>query len=211
MIARLLSFAADVALRFVAPSTCAACDAPIGDAVVFCVACAATIERAPVGDVRATFAFGGALAQAIRRMKYGSRADLATPLASLVELPRSDVNRPCVVVPVPSHPARVRSRGFDPVTSMARTIARRLDAPLDLTSLARIRDTPPLEGLGFTARRHAVRDAFALARAPRSATVLLFDDVTTTGATLAAAARPLREAGITVRPFALARAGPSTP
>jgi predicted amidophosphoribosyltransferase len=205
----LLAAAAEAVWHWIAPPTCAACGLRVAAASAFCVACAVTIDRAPPGAVHATFAFGGAIADAIRAMKYGARPDLARPLAALVEVPTlriADVR----VVPVPSHPRRVRARGFDPVATMARHLARRLGVPFDLASLRRTRDTPPLAGLGAVDRRRAVDGAFALARPRARAAILLFDDVTTTGATLAAAARPFLAAGVDVTSVALARAGPST-
>ncbi|MFI5302052.1 MAG: hypothetical protein ACHREM_28510, partial [Polyangiales bacterium] len=142
MIVRLLSLAADLLLAAIAPPSCAACDARVTHDVVFCTACAATIERAREGPVAATYEFGGALADAIRRMKYASRSDLARPLASLVEVPEHPPAPDVVVVPVPSHPARVRSRGFDPVAGGGRPHARRREGRRALANHPR----PPATG-----------------------------------------------------------------
>jgi ComF family protein len=106
------------------------------------------------------------------------------------------------VVPVPLDPARLRRRGFN----QARLLAEGLGPPV-LDALARTRPTPPQTGLP-AARRHAnVRDAFAVCRPVAGLTLVLIDDVATTGATLHACARALRAAGAReIRALTAARA-----
>jgi predicted amidophosphoribosyltransferase len=95
------------------------------------------------------------------------------------------------VVPVPAAPPRLRRRGFDPAGELAAALAARLEMPVE-ACLAR-------RGSGHqVGRRRAERIRHpprieAIAEAPRS--VLLVDDVLTTGATLTACAAALREAG----------------
>jgi ComF family protein len=101
------------------------------------------------------------------------------------------------VVPVPLHPARLAERGFNQAELLAAACAPRWRLPVLGRALVRVRPTRPQTDLDAEARRVNVRDAF---RAPRPAGVrdrrlLLVDDVLTTGATAAAAARALRAAG----------------
>jgi len=98
------------------------------------------------------------------------------------------------IVPVPLHRRRLQRRGFNPAELLARTLNRELGAPLDPVALERVRDTPSQTGLGRLERRRNVADAFR-ARHALPERVWLVDDVLTTGATLAAAARALRQAG----------------
>ena len=87
-------------------------------------------------------------------------------------------------------------------------MARVTGAPLDYGSVVRVRDTPSQRTLGRTAREANVRGAF-IVRAPerlRGERVLVFDDVVTTGATLAAVRGALEAAGASVQCMALARA-----
>jgi ComF family protein len=103
---------------------------------------------------------------------------------------------PSLVVPVPLHPARLRQRGFNPAALLARALARAHGVPVAPRALERVRDTPSQTGLDRRSRARNVVGAFRVrpgARIP--ARVWLVDDVVTTGATLRAAARPLRRAG----------------
>lgn len=101
---------------------------------------------------------------------------------------------PELVLPVPLHRRRLRARGFNQSVALARDAARALAAPWSAQALLRIRDTQSQTGLSRSARQRNVAGAFrACGRLPRR--VWLVDDVATTGATLAAAARALRRAG----------------
>ncbi len=105
---------------------------------------------------------------------------------------------PDAVVPVPLHPRRLRERGFNPAALLARAAARQLSRPLaSPTLLVRLRDTPSQTPLDRPARRVNVAGAFRGEKPQNRGweTLLLVDDVATTGATLVAAARALRRAG----------------
>jgi ComF family protein len=190
-----------------APPHCAACDGPVPVLAAFCNACAATIERArpprEPRDERQPFSalvYDGAAAQAIVRMKYGGRPDLARPLGDMLWRalqPHAALLASSVVVPVPLHAMRLAERGFNQSALIARGVAKRLGAPLQALALVRVRDTPRQAVLEREARLTNVVGAFAVAKraAVAQRNVLLVDDVCTTGATLDAAAHALREAG----------------
>ncbi|GAC1353638.1 MAG: ComF family protein [Polyangiales bacterium] len=186
----------DVLLSVLAPPRCAACDERLARDAAFCGACMITLEPPPhlPPGTTASFAFGGAIAEAVRRYKLGPRADLARPLGRAIVERLPAPSAVDVVVPVPLHPRRLRARGFDQATHLARAVARSLGRPLVLDRLTRVADTPQLARLDAAARQRAVASAFR-ARDCTGARVLLVDAVRTTGATLDAASRAVATVG----------------
>jgi ComF family protein len=188
-----------------APPVCAACDQPLRRDAVFCRPCLDTLEPPPSlpTGITAAYAYGGALSEAIRRLKFKGRVDLIRPLRRLVVErlpPRAEVE---LVAPVPSHLARLRSRGFDAPSLLASAVARALGRPVEHELLKRIVDTPHLSALDIDHREATVKNAFR-ARYVSASRVLLVDDVRTTGATLRAACRALEERGVLVLAHVLA-------
>jgi len=102
-----------------------------------------------------------------------------------------------VLVAVPLHSRRQRTRGYNQSLLLAREVSRRLDLPLAAEALFRRRDTPPqARAMEADARRRNVAGAFdCRPGAVAGRRVLLVDDVTTTGATLDACARALLAEG----------------
>ena len=124
----------------------------------------------------------------------------------LARLPSSDVS---LVVPVPLHVQRLRQRGFNQSAVLARHLGRSLECRVALSLLVRMRNTPSQLPLSPEARAANVAGAFAV-RHPvlvRGRTILVIDDVWTSGATARAVAAALRAAGATaVDVLTLARA-----
>jgi ComF family protein len=180
-------------LSLLAPDRCAACDEPIGPQVVFCPACASTVERAD--DETAPFVYGGALATAITRFKYKPIPELGRSLGQLLAHQATKRGlRADFVVPVPLHRSRLVMRGFNQSALLARPVAAALGAVFRPRALARARATSPQAELDRTKRLRNVVGAFHL-REHLSGTVLLVDDVRTTGATQDECARVFLEGG----------------
>jgi ComF family protein len=128
-------------------------------------------------------------------LKYEGRRSLAKPLAALMQAQGGDVlDGSDVIVPVPLHVSRRLRRGFN----QAADLARHLGKPVLPRALKRTRATASQTSLPAAQRHANVRGAFVTTRTGtlvRGAIVLLVDDVSTTGATLEACARALRDAG----------------
>lgn len=198
-------------LDLVAPRRCAGCDAWLDPTdFEFCAPCEVLLEPAAQLDAgRAAYLYGGPIAEAIRRLKYEGRTELAEPLgARLVEVARAVAGEVDAVVPVPLHPERLRERGFNQAALLARPVARALAVPLVTSALRRVRETRPQASLGVGARGSNVRGAFG-GRGTCPPRVLLIDDVRTTGATITECALSLRRRGVErVHALVLARADP---
>jgi len=151
-------------------------------------------------------AYEGALRSVVHALKYEGRRSLARPLAALMRHRcRAVLDGADALVPVPLHPSRRRSRGFNQASDLARHL--RADV---VHALRRTRSTPSQTGLPAAQRHRNMRDAFAPARrapALSGKVVVLVDDVSTTGATIEACARVLLTMGVReVRAVTAARA-----
>jgi ComF family protein len=136
----------------------------------------------------------------IHHFKYGGKTHIAGSLGPLMAsfakrwLKKMDS---CLMMPVPLHPKRLRERGFNQSLLLARHIASVLGAELDFLTLRRVRDTKPQTGLHRDERRKNVRRAFELTdrNVVKGRSIILVDDVATTGSTLNECARVLKRSG----------------
>ncbi len=183
---------------------CATCGRPwvvgahMGAAGPVCALCRRGVYSFDLA--RSYAAYDDALLRAITLLKHEAIRPLAAWFGSrLAEIARNDPRTLAagLVVPVPLHPDRLRERGFNQAELLARAVAARLGLPLEPRALQRRKPRPPKLKLSRHERWQAARGAYAAVTGTQfdNRRVLLIDDVFTTGATLDACARALREAG----------------
>lgn len=195
----------ELLLDFVYPPRCGGCDRR---GTLFCDRCLASIRPVEVprsveriDELVCAGVFDGVLRSAIHKFKYEGDAPLARPLASLLhEALAADGlltrlgERP-VLVPVPLHTARHKSRGYNQAELLVRELAK-LGGWQVGHGLLRARQTRTQVGLSAKERVENVAGAFEWRGESVPASVLLVDDVCTTGSTLSECAAALRAAGV---------------
>jgi ComF family protein len=198
----------DAAAHFLLPAWCAGCDSrlpwrpsPLG----LCSICRGRLPAPPpapglsaLDGLIAAWAYRPPIDEVVRRLKYGRLEHLAEDLAAGMAVAVARVEAHDYVTHVPIHWRRRFERGFDQAEILAASVARRIALPHRAT-LVRTRSTPPQVARSAAARSANVAGAFRCRRRSipvlSGASVLLIDDVATTGATLEAAARALRHGG----------------
>lgn len=155
-----------------------------------------------IHGLRSVNIYQGALRKAIHAFKYAGQQRLAEPLGLLLaEAFRQYKMHADGIIPLPLHTQRQQQRGYNQATLLARVCASHLHIPCLEQVVMRQRATQAQVGLDFQERQRNVANAFALVPGTslhllRSQVLLLIDDVSTTGATLAACAAPLYAAGV---------------
>ena len=131
------------------------------------------------------------------RLKYGRKVALARTMARYMAPLLGLADATSMIVPVPLHRWRLWNRGFNQSGLVARELGRRCGFPVEHRLLLRRKRTPPLKGMNYQQRHAAVAGAFAVAQSTRldGRTIILIDDVLTSGSTAEACARTLRKAG----------------
>ncbi|HEV3475092.1 MAG TPA: double zinc ribbon domain-containing protein [Actinomycetota bacterium] len=172
------------------PPGCLRCGRPLEAAVSRCRDC----PPHPIDTARSSFLYDGPIRRAIHGMKFSGWRALGPHLAGAMAETASGV-RADAVTWVPLSRRRLRRRGFDQAHVLARHLAARVGLPLR-PMLVRSRDTAAQARLSGPDRRRALADVFRhVDPEPPPTRLLLVDDVLTTGATAAACARALKEAG----------------
>ncbi|KFF50705.1 hypothetical protein GY26_00180 [Gammaproteobacteria bacterium MFB021] len=170
--------------------------------------CGRCLQRPPAFDAAwVPLRYEGELIRLVQRFKFSADPRAGTLMVELL-VHAMGANAPCGerLIGVPGSWTRTRERGFDPVAWLGGSLAARWQLPR--LAAQRQRDSSSQRGLDRAARRRNVKDAFVI-EGPLPESVLLLDDVMTTGATLEALALACRRAGARrIGVVALARTPP---
>lgn len=182
--------ACDSSLPYLTAPHCPLCALPTLNGDI----CGRCLKRMPQFDrTLAVFAYSFPLDKLVQALKFGERLmlvdGLADSLAQRVEV------RPDCIIAMPLHPSRLRERGFNQSTELARRVANILNIPLLPHACQRVRDTPPQSALKWKERGKNMRKAFICTQDLSGKHVAVVDDVMTSGASLNEVAVALRSAG----------------
>lgn len=181
-----------VSLDIFEASFCVLCVRPTNDWQV-CGICRRTtaLDRVWLGA-----SYDGLVAEVIRAYKFDRVKAAHFPLAAIAARQLPYFSDEWVFVPVPTAPSRIRQRGYDQVALLAREIAVIKGCSV-VDALGRLSEERQV-GTARAARKQQAEKAFYIKNAGnlRKKKVILVDDVCTTGATLAAAATLLQQAGV---------------
>lgn len=172
---------------------CESCGIPLRDSGI-CPVCKA--DRPRFSSLRSWAVFDNPVRGALHRLKYRRDMGLGEALAQeMVEFVRR-LNWPIdMIVPIPLGRKRLRERGYNQVGLIARPLAMALHLEYAPHALVRRRETRSQVGLSREARRENIRNAFIAETCVKGKTILMMDDVATTGSTLSAGAEALLLSG----------------
>jgi ComF family protein len=184
------------------PPFCALCGDPVAGSIQHDYTCFACAREKPAFErARSAVRYEGAVGNAVRDLKYKHALWLVKDLAELLftclraEYPDVHFDR---ITSVPLHPSHRRERGFNQSAVLGAALSRQLDVPFSEKLLRRVRPTVSQTGLTAPQRAANVCGAFRVGLFARLAglRILLVDDVMTTGATVNACAKALRQGGV---------------
>lgn len=197
-------------IRFLGPPYCRTCGQPFELDSGIDVLCNSCVALPPAyRRARAVMRYDDASRVMLLRFKHGDRTDLAVPFGRWLARAGAELILDAdVIIPVPLHRWRLFTRKYNQAGLLAQEMTRHGGPAVENNLLRRVRHTPTQGGLDRHARTDNVGGAFVVTRPQRIAglSVLLIDDVFTTGATVSECARVLRQAGArSVDVLALAR------
>lgn len=178
-------------------SVCYVCGLPVSGQKATRLVCGICQKKPPYYDcTRAVFWYQSPIDKLITDYKYFNCWENGRTLIDLIRLSLSEIPNDALVLPVPSHPARVRERGFNAVYELIRLLRHRVKFNCDLDCIRRVNNTETQTGKAKSQRRNNVRNAFTIIKPIPSDHVVIFDEVVTTGATVNELSRCLKKTGV---------------
>lgn len=162
--------------------------------------CAACLKKMPAFDTaRSLLRYDAAVPDLLHRLKYRADSSVIGPIKEIVALNAKiwEQEKCDLIIPVPLHPERLRSRGLNQSHLLARLAFSAHQEKIAINLLVRVKNTHPQTGLSGVERRRNLRDAFQITRPDilEGKSVWLVDDVFTTGTTVSECSKILRKNG----------------
>ena len=166
-------------------------------------------QRTKIDGIRSVYRFDGTVRRAVHDLKYRSIKSLSDPLAALMANYLQGNKVPGdTFIAVPLHSRRLRQRGYNQSALLAGKLSKLTAMPICEAGLLRVKDSlPQARTINVDERRKNVKSAFSCQGSElKGKSLILIDDVCTSGATLEACAVALKKAGaVSVWGFTLAR------
>ena len=175
---------------------CLKCGKPVKPEEEYCPECRK--HRRIFDQGRCGFAYTDRMRQSLLRYKYyGSREYSTYYGIALCRILGETVRQwnPDVIIPIPLYPRTKRMRGFNQAEELAGELGKNLHIPVATDILVKVRETRSQKKLSAEERKQNLQGAFHAKQPVKGLTILLADDVYTTGSTMETAALCLREAG----------------
>lgn len=211
-------------LDWLVPKTCLSCDAPLQTLQPCCADCYKRLpfqhnycsqcgqsyaldsdycgrcisKPAHYDHCFCPFEYSGPISDLICKFKYQQRPELAKPIAQLLatEIMANELALPELLVPVPMHISRLRTRGFNQSILLARQLGRILKVPVAASVIRKHRKTAPQAQQTLKQRQRNVLGSFNMRKVVSANHVAIVDDVLTTGATANEIAKTLKGNGV---------------
>lgn len=186
-------------LIYVSEPKCKKCGKPIrNDREVFCSECGKRKHQYDRG--LSLFVYNDAMKKSIYRFKYGNRREykdfygreICRCLGNEIKSLKADA-----LIPIPLHKSKLHKRGFNQAELLARSVGDELGIPVVPNLVSRVKKTRPQKELNHAERENNLKRAFKIVPDDvKLSTVILFDDIYTTGSTMNAVSSILREKGV---------------
>jgi ComF family protein len=184
-------------LKLLTPPWCLQCGKKLTHAGEYCEDCRRKKHKYIRG--RALYEYGS-VKMSVYRLKYGGRAEYADFFGYEISRHLGDFIRevnPDALVPVPLHKKRMRKRGYNQAQLIAEAVGRYTDIPVRNKLLVRVKNTRPLKTLNPSERQNNLKKAFNISENDvKLKTIIIIDDIYTTGSTIDEAAEALKESGV---------------
>lgn len=163
-----------------------------------CGQCQTKVSKFQMGVI--AFYYQSPIAEILHKLKYQNGLEYASAIAHSLAVSLftqfDSTTKPEIIIPIPLHQNRLKQRGYNQVAEIVKYLSPIIEIPICWDALERIKDTHAQVGLSEAKRRKNISNAFAIKNPLETKSVLLVDDVITSGSTMVSAAQCLKSANI---------------